>query len=438
MTASTESWGLREVDRAGEPARGRAAAAADRAGRPPAPARRASAPSWCWPPTSSSSRRARARATRPGARAEGDERAHRHRRLSLVHRLGPRHDDQPRGADAGHRPPRRGARHPAHLRAPRPRRPDPEPVPRGRDARACITPPTRRCGSSTRSIATSSAPATARRCRLLLPTLRDIVEQHLAGTRFGIGVDPADGLLRQGARRLPAHLDGRQGRRLGRDAAPRQGGRDQRALVQRAAAAGALAASRPSTATTRPRGADAGVVRARRRAARVVQPRASGTQAAATCTTSSTARAAATTPACRPNQVLAISLPHPVLDRARWPPVLDVVRERLLTPFGLRSLAPGHPDYKPRYDGDLRARDAAYHQGTVWALADRPVRRRLAAGVPRRPRRRAPLARRASNRSSAKPASARSARSSTPSRRSRRAAASPRPGASPRRCARFA
>ena len=42
-------------------------------------------------------------------------------------------------------------------------------------------------------------------------------------------------------------------------------------------------------------------------------------------------------------------------------------RSKLLTPVGLRSLAPGHPDYKPRYDGDLRARDAAYHQGTVWA-----------------------------------------------------------------------
>ena len=43
------------------------------------------------------------------------------------------------------------------------------------------------------------------------------------------------------------------------------------------------------------------------------------------------------------------------------------MRERLLTPVGLRSLAPGQPDYKARYYGDLRARDAAYHQGTVWA-----------------------------------------------------------------------
>jgi glycogen debranching enzyme len=65
--------------------------------------------------------------------------------------------------------------------------------------------------------------------------------------------------------------------------------------------------------------------------------------------------------------VFAISLDYPVLDPARWKGVLDQVESRLLTPFGLRSLAPGHPDYKARYDGDLRARDAAYHQGTVWA-----------------------------------------------------------------------
>jgi predicted glycogen debranching enzyme len=70
---------------------------------------------------------------------------------------------------------------------------------------------------------------------------------------------------------------------------------------------------------------------------------------------------------CRPNQLFAISLEYPVLAESRWNSVLEVVREKLLTPFGLRSLAPGEKDYKPRYDGDLRARDAAYHQGTVWA-----------------------------------------------------------------------
>jgi glycogen debranching enzyme len=46
--------------------------------------------------------------------------------------------------------------------------------------------------------------------------------------------------------------------------------------------------------------------------------------------------------------------------------VLEVVRSRLLTPFGLRTLAPGHPNYRSRYYGDLRSRDNAYHQGTVW------------------------------------------------------------------------
>ncbi len=69
----------------------------------------------------------------------------------------------------------------------------------------------------------------------------------------------------------------------------------------------------------------------------------------------------------RPNQLFAISLPHPVLEPRRWEPVVSVVRERLLTPVGLRSLAPGSADYKPNYSGDLRSRDAAYHQGTVWA-----------------------------------------------------------------------
>jgi glycogen debranching enzyme len=47
--------------------------------------------------------------------------------------------------------------------------------------------------------------------------------------------------------------------------------------------------------------------------------------------------------------------------------VVDVARATLLTPVGLRSLSPDHPDFKPTYHGDLRTRDAAYHQGTVWA-----------------------------------------------------------------------
>jgi predicted glycogen debranching enzyme len=72
-------------------------------------------------------------------------------------------------------------------------------------------------------------------------------------------------------------------------------------------------------------------------------------------------------PACRPNQLFAISLPHPVLAPAYWRPVLETVERELLTPVGLRSLSPHHPDFKPTYRGDLITRDAAYHQGTVWS-----------------------------------------------------------------------
>src|SRR5262245_53674878 len=71
--------------------------------------------------------------------------------------------------------------------------------------------------------------------------------------------------------------------------------------------------------------------------------------------------------ACRPNQLIALSLEYPVLDAARWEDVLSACERALVTPVGLRSLSPAHPEYKSRYFGDRRARDAAYHQGTVWA-----------------------------------------------------------------------
>jgi predicted glycogen debranching enzyme len=68
----------------------------------------------------------------------------------------------------------------------------------------------------------------------------------------------------------------------------------------------------------------------------------------------------------RPNQVFALSLRFPIAAQQFWHPTLEAVTGKLFTPLGLRTLAPGHKDYKPRYDGDLRSRDAAYHQGTVW------------------------------------------------------------------------
>lgn len=70
--------------------------------------------------------------------------------------------------------------------------------------------------------------------------------------------------------------------------------------------------------------------------------------------------------ALRPNQLFAISLRFPVLRVELWKPVVDIVKKELLTDYGLRTLSPRHPDFKAYYDGDLWARDAAYHQGTVW------------------------------------------------------------------------
>jgi predicted glycogen debranching enzyme len=69
----------------------------------------------------------------------------------------------------------------------------------------------------------------------------------------------------------------------------------------------------------------------------------------------------------RPNQILAVSLPHSPLpiDRARA--VVEVVGRHLLTSYGLRSLSPDHPDYVGHYSGDRWDRDNAYHQGTVWS-----------------------------------------------------------------------
>ena len=71
-------------------------------------------------------------------------------------------------------------------------------------------------------------------------------------------------------------------------------------------------------------------------------------------------------PRLRPNQIFAVSLPFPLLPPDRQKAVVRAVEANLLTPVGLRTLAPGEEEYQPRYQGDVRQRDGAYHQGTVW------------------------------------------------------------------------
>jgi predicted glycogen debranching enzyme len=193
---------------------------------------------------------------------------------------------------------------------------------------------------------------------LILPTLLDIVEHHLRGTHFGIHVDPHDGLLQQGQEGYQlTWMDAKVGDWV---VTPRRG----KAVEINALWYNAL---RLLAEWVREEQGDEA---ARHLAKHAEQARMSfnarfwyaeggylydvidGPQGEDA--------------ACRPNQVFALSLRHPILDQARWERILAVVRQHLLTPVGLRSLAPGHPDYKPKYDGDLRARDAAYHQGTVW------------------------------------------------------------------------
>jgi len=199
---------------------------------------------------------------------------------------------------------------------------------------------------------------------LLLPVLLDVVDHHIQGTRFGIGVDPEDGLLRQGA--VGYQLTWMDAKVDDWVVTPRRG----KAVELNALWYNAL---RLLEAWVRERQGDGEV--ARRLADQAFRCRESFNRRfwyeeggyLYDVVDGEVEGEPGDDPACRPNQVLAVSLPYPVLERDRWQQVVEVVRTRLLTPVGLRSLAPGHPDYKKQYDGDLRARDAAYHQGTVWA-----------------------------------------------------------------------
>jgi predicted glycogen debranching enzyme len=194
--------------------------------------------------------------------------------------------------------------------------------------------------------------------QLLLPHLLDIYECHLRGTRFGIGVDPNDGLLRQGQ---PGYqltwMDAKVGDWV---VTPRRG----KAVEINALWYNALRLLEGWVRELQGDDRARGVAEHATRAYRSFNERfwyAEGEYLFDVIDGED-----GNDPACRPNQVFAISLPHAILKEGRWARILDVVWKRMLTPVGLRSLAPGHPDYKPKYYGDLRARDAAYHQGTVW------------------------------------------------------------------------
>lgn len=194
----------------------------------------------------------------------------------------------------------------------------------------------------------------------LMPRLLDIVKHHVRGTRYGIGADERDGLLRQGAPGCQlTWMDAKMGDWV---VTPRRG----KAVEINALWYNAL---RLMECWTREYESE---TTAREMAERADRARESFNrrfwyEEGGYLYDVVDAEGGGDDPACRPNQIFAISLPNPVLDADRWEHVLEVVRGRLLTPVGLRSLAPDHAQYQPKYFGDLRARDGAYHQGTVWA-----------------------------------------------------------------------
>jgi glycogen debranching enzyme len=69
----------------------------------------------------------------------------------------------------------------------------------------------------------------------------------------------------------------------------------------------------------------------------------------------------------RPNQIFALSLPFHLIDGEKAKSVIDIVRSKLYTAFGLRSLSPDDPKYSGHYGGNSLKRDSVYHQGTVWS-----------------------------------------------------------------------
>ncbi len=193
----------------------------------------------------------------------------------------------------------------------------------------------------------------------MLPVLEDILTHHINGTDYGIGADPADGLLRAGQPGVQlTWMDAKVGDWV---VTPRIGKPVEiNALWHNALCVAALLARRAGKNDV-----------AQGYEARAAQAKASFAPTfwnpEAQCLFDVIGNDGHPDASIRPNQIFALSLPFPLLDSAQARAVVEKVGEHLLTPFGLRTLAPGSPGYDGHYGpGDQRARDGAYHQGTAW------------------------------------------------------------------------
>jgi predicted glycogen debranching enzyme len=192
----------------------------------------------------------------------------------------------------------------------------------------------------------------------LLPVLRDIIRWHDRGTRYGIRVDD-DGLLLSGEPGVQlTWMDAKIGDWV---VTPRHG----KAVEVNALWHNALAILADFEEVCGNPGA-AGILRRRTERVRRAFAQTFWDNGIG-CLSDVVGEDGAVDASIRPNQIFALSMPHPLLSKTRARRVLGVVEAHLLTPFGLRSLSRGDPAYRPNYAGDSQSRDSAYHQGTVWS-----------------------------------------------------------------------
>ena len=194
----------------------------------------------------------------------------------------------------------------------------------------------------------------------LYPVLRDIIAWHLRGTRYGIRADARDGLLHAGERGVQlTWMDAKVGDWV---VTPRIGKPVEiNALWHYALTRMAEWARRQHDGTSAALYAGTAM-------------RVAGSFANAFWNADRgylndviDTPDAQVDASLRPNQLFAVSLGTELLNAAQQRSVVEACAGALLTPLGLRSLAPAHPDYIGRYGGGPRERDAAYHQGTVWS-----------------------------------------------------------------------
>ena len=189
----------------------------------------------------------------------------------------------------------------------------------------------------------------------VFPVLADMIDWHVRGTRYRIGMDPTDGLIHAGEPGVQlTWMDAKVSDWV---VTPRIGKPVEiNALWYNALAIMADFAARLGQP---PAPYQELAAKVRQGFQRFIRPAGAGLFDVLDGPDGDDA-----TP--RPNQIFAVSLPHSPLEPEIQQTVVRVCGRELLTSYGLRSLAPSHSDYRPYYLGGVWERDGSYHQGPVW------------------------------------------------------------------------